>query len=133
MALKPIGESDSGQPAEATPANRPLFIDFDLYTEGDFEYKKELGALLIGNVKELRHALPQAVRCHDAASFDRTCHKIKVTLSMLQDPELNQIVEELRGEASNPVKDKAYVSRADRFQEVCDMIVMSLTREISGA
>lgn len=74
---------------------RPLHINFELYTEGDQEYKKELTSLLIANVRELQKALPEAIQQHNHGLFHDTCHKVKVTLSMLEDEELNRIVEEL--------------------------------------
>jgi hypothetical protein len=86
----------------ATP--RPLYINFDYYTEGDPEYKKELSALLAGNISELKQDLQRAIADGAPDIFFKATHKAKVVLSMLDDQEFIGITRALENELGNPSK-----------------------------
>lgn len=111
---------------------RPVALALDLYTEGDEEYKKELAALMINNVREMRDGLLDAVYCNDPVRFDKVCHKVKVTLSILNDAELNSIIEALRGDMRAGRKGNDGLVRGGRFMELCDLIIASLGKETGG-
>ena len=71
---------------------RPLSIDFNLYTEGDQDFKKELIYLMIDNI----HELQRSILCDAPEAFLSVCHKVKVTIAMLSDNELTDVVNELK-------------------------------------
>ncbi|SKC54417.1 hypothetical protein [Ohtaekwangia koreensis] len=77
-------------------ARRPLFIDFDAYTDGDPEFKKEITDLMIDNLQEMQQVLQIASKQNDLALFQKVCHKIKATLDMLEDKELLEVVAQLK-------------------------------------
>jgi hypothetical protein len=87
--------------AVANEPVRRLAIDFDLYTDGDPEFKSELTVLMLDNIKELQQALSEAGKINDAEIFRKTCHKIKPTLSMIDDAEFNDIIEVLKCQIHN--------------------------------
>jgi hypothetical protein len=85
----------------ASQSARKLSIDFDLYTDGDPEFKSELIVLMLDNIKELQQSLNNAKENNDAEIFRKTCHKIKPTLSMIDDAEFNDIIEVLKCQINN--------------------------------
>jgi hypothetical protein len=107
-------------------SNRPLFINFDQYTDGDNEFKKELIHLMIDNLKEIQHALKEATRNNDLEIFEKTCHKIKPTLSMLEDKDFIESIQFIKAQFSN-TKDKEQSTSA--FSTACDQIIRSLEKE----
>jgi hypothetical protein len=104
-----------------TANGRPLFIDFDEYTDGDAEFKKELVVSMVSNLQELQQVLPEALQNNDVALFNKLCHKIKVTLEMLKDEELLETIEQLK----TNIKDSLKVRALDR---ICADIIKSLNR-----
>jgi hypothetical protein len=80
---------------------RKLSIDFDLYTDGDLEFKSELTLLMLDNVRELQQSLSEAIKANDSEIFRKTCHKVKPTLSIIDDAEFNDIIEVLKCQIDN--------------------------------
>jgi hypothetical protein len=80
---------------------RKLSIDFDLYTDGDLEFKNELTLLMLDNIKELQQSLSEAAKANDSEIFRKVCHKVKPTLSMIDDAEFNDIIEVLKCQINN--------------------------------
>lgn len=81
--------------------DRPLFVDFDKYTDGDSDFKKELVVLMIDNIHELIGSLKSVE--DDLQPFLKTIHKIKPTIEMLDDPEFNEKIAGVKSEPGNQV------------------------------
>jgi hypothetical protein len=110
-----------------TPNNcRPLSIDFDLYTDGDLEFKKELVVLMIDNLRELQQSLKAADQQNNLDIFRKTCHKIKPTISMLDDQDLNVNIDEMYADFSNVVTRQ---ERNATLHSLCAGIIQSLEKE----
>lgn len=101
-------------------SGRPLFIDFDTYTDGDNEFKMELIELMIDNLHELQALL--RTQNVDAHLFHKVCHKIKPTLDMLADKELLDTVEQLKVMITDP-------ARLTFLDKLCVDIIESLKKE----
>lgn len=108
-------------------SNRRLFIDFDTYTDGDNEFKIELIASMIDNMKELSTSVVESVQQEEPSLFDKTCHKIKPTLTMLEDQELHEIISQAKMQLSEK---KDMESALRNITEICDQIIKSLEQEI---
>ena len=80
---------------------RALFIDFSLYTDDDPDFKEELIGLMIENLQELKQAYAQSVDQRDPKIFQKACHKVKPTLSMLADRDLDAVVEDLKNQGAD--------------------------------
>jgi hypothetical protein len=104
-----------------TANGRPLFIDFDEYTDGDAEFKKELIVSMISNLRELQQVLPEVLQNKDVLLFNKVCHKIKVTLEMLKDEELLETIEHLKTKIDDDLKARA-------LDKICGDIIKSLNR-----
>jgi hypothetical protein len=104
--------------------NRPLFINFDLHTDGDNDFKKELIVLMIENLRELIWAQERAHRQNDLSFFLKACHKMKSTLAMLDDNELQLVIKELSDPALN--LDGQKPARISKFNQLCEAIIKSL-------
>ncbi len=105
-----------------SPQVRPLFIDFDVYTDGDDEFKKELVTLIIENLFELQRTLRLVSKTNDLQLFHKVCHKIKAALDMLQDQELFDTVAQLK----LTITDSSLIALLDRL---CSDTIESLRRE----
>jgi response regulator RpfG family c-di-GMP phosphodiesterase len=77
-------------------SRRPLFVNFDLYTQGDADYKKELISLLIDNLDELQRSISNASSQDGLKTLNHVFHKIKIAISILNDPELTRVLEEVK-------------------------------------
>lgn len=106
--------------------NRPLFINFDLYTDGDADFKKELIYLMIDNLKEVQSSLVEATQKNKLDIFEKTCHKIKPTLSMLEDNELMASIEVIKSHFANNEEKTSWVAS---FTTACNQIIKSLEKE----
>jgi hypothetical protein len=100
---------------------RPLQVDFNQYTDGDNEFKKELIVLMIDNIKELQTSAKAAGQHNDVQIFSKICHKIKPTLSMLEDQELTSSIEAIV-QGVSPEK-------VNLLLVLCSEIIKSLERE----
>ncbi|HEY9005039.1 hypothetical protein [Ohtaekwangia sp.] len=103
----------------STDSYRPLFIDFDAFTDGDPDFKKEITELMIDNLLEMQQVLAVASKQKDDVAFHKVCHKIKATLEMLEDKELLEIVEILKADVS-------HAEQAAQLDRVCRDIIVSL-------
>src|SRR5258708_911369 len=83
---------------------RPLNINFNLYTEGDEKFKSELSYMFIENIRELRGSLHGSIDQQEPDIFFKACHKVKVTLSMLDDKEFIELISELKEQVSAAAK-----------------------------
>jgi hypothetical protein len=101
---------------------RTLFIDFNLYVEDDAEFKEQLVELMIENLQELRETYRIAVEQKDLASFLKACHKVKTTMVMLDDKELNDLVDEIK------IMDPDVI-RFSLLNKLCGEIIASLSSE----
>ena len=110
---------------------RPLYINFDHYTDGDLVYKKELGGLIIDNLREFQRSVPDSLLNDKKESFLKACHKMKVTLDMLEDKEFNKLVDGLQHMVSLGCHDDRFVALSTQLQKICDLVVASLKRELS--
>lgn len=99
--------------------SRSLFIDFDLYTDGDDEFKKELIDSMIDNLVEMQQVLQMASQRNDTKLFQEVCHKIKPTLEMLADVELLDTVGKLKAVVTDP-------AGITLLNKICKGIVQSL-------
>ena len=97
---------------------RPLFIDFDAYTDGDDDFKKELIVLIIDNLRELQQIL--SPNSYDIQVFHKVCHKVKATLVMLDDSEMMETIEQLKIMTNH--------SQLNLLDKICEDIIESLNR-----
>jgi hypothetical protein len=102
---------------------KPLSIDFDQYTDGDAEFKSELVVLMIDNIKELKQSLSESIKVGGPDLFRKTCHKVKPTLSMIDDAEYNDIIEVLKCQVNNQ-------NCISVFNNLSDNILRNLETEI---
>jgi hypothetical protein len=107
-------------------ATKPLAVDFDLHTDGDEEFKRELVALMIDNVNELKDSLRKAISQNNLDSFRETCHKVKPTISILNDKELIDVIEEIKHQIDENKKRDAVAL----FNRLCEYLISGLEEEI---
>jgi hypothetical protein len=110
--------------AVANEQVRKLTIDFDQYTDGDPVFKSELTVLMLDNIKELQLSLGEAMKVNDSEIFRKTCHKVKPTLSMIDDAEFNDIIEVLKCQINNQ-------NCISVFTKISHGILRALEEEIS--
>ena len=101
--------------------SRPLFIDFDKYTDGDSDFKKELVVLMIDNINELIQSLKSAEK--NLEGFQKTVHKIKPTIEMLEDSEFNETIARVKSESNKQ-------DAISALGKICGGIIKSLEKAI---
>lgn len=102
--------------------NRPLFIDFDQYTDGDDDFKKELVKLMVDNIRELKEALETAEQ--DVQFFQRVSHKTKPTIEMLNDKAFEDLIAQVKtAEDMRPA--------IAELRVICAQIMKSLERIVA--
>lgn len=104
---------------------RPLFINFNSYTEGDPDFKNELISLLIENIKELQ----QSLMCHAPNAtkiFPGIYHKVKSTIGMLSDQDLSDALEEYKSLLGSSQKDEVFQRKQNYLNELCERVIESL-------
>lgn len=75
---------------------RRLGVDFDLYTEGDPDFKREFVSLLLKNLEELKTALTMALQAKDAGVYSKAVHKVRTSIFILGDSEFSSLIDELK-------------------------------------
>jgi CheY-like chemotaxis protein len=109
---------------------RDLFIDFNSYTDGDDEFKRELIMLMIDNIQDLQNSVKQSHFRHDAQLFDKILHKVKPTLSMLDDNEVTEILAQLQ---TAGLEEQPCQEIAERSFQILGQIATALQDEADAA
>ena len=115
-----------GKVSHTSSSSRPLFVDFKLHADNDPDFKLELIELMISNLLELKNAFKTSRTENNPELYDRVCHKVKVSLALLNDLEFTDTVEALKDPGINQ-------TRIDLFDKLCDEIVKSLKEEKNHA
>jgi CheY-like chemotaxis protein len=120
----------SGDPADM----RPLFIDFDLYTDGDDAFKLEFTQLMIDNLYELQEGIQDSLRLNDGKPFSLKYHKVAATIEMLSDAELTEHLNMLSNHFKDiqPLSPDSLQAKAQSLLCLLPMIIRSLTLEIAA-
>jgi hypothetical protein len=105
---------------------KPLNIDFNLYTDGDEEFKQELVVLMIENLQELQGSLQATIKENKVDILSVCTHKIKVTLAMIDDKDVNQLIEEIKTEFSDVPKRNDNIRALDYL---CSCIIRTLSKD----
>jgi DNA replicative helicase MCM subunit Mcm2 (Cdc46/Mcm family) len=111
-----IGEIKGSQ------GKRQLHVDFDSYTDNDPDFRKELIDHMVENIRELISAHQISAQQKDATLFLKVRHKVKTTLVMLDDKELDILVDNVNGSVINEPKGPS-------LEELCTEIINSLLSE----
>ena len=122
LKLKIDTYTHHGSTQPAASSFRPLFIDFKLHADNDPDFKLELIELIIGNLQELKSGFEAAQKENNPDIYKRVCHKVKVSLTILNDQEFTDTIEELK----KPMPAQAKINL---FNRLCDDIVQSLQEE----
>jgi CheY-like chemotaxis protein len=126
-----------GRPQTSSSNNvgdrRPLRIDFQLHTDGDAVFKAELVQLLMENIAELRQALATALTKNDTQTYLKTCHKVYTAVSMINDNEFQQVVDNIRHTMRQPINpnDQQLIADGKTLDIIGDAITRSLEIELN--
>jgi hypothetical protein len=108
---------------------RPVQINFELYIDSrDAKFKLELVQLMISNVEELKETSRHAWTNRDIAFYNSSTHKTKSTATLLDDPEFNNAIEEVRNQLSSN-SEAPHDHVLNHLHAICDSIVTSLEHE----
>jgi hypothetical protein len=111
-----------------TAIHRPLSIDFNSYTDGDPDFKRELISHLISNIKELQQALPD-LDPNTSINFIQVLHKVKTTVMMLEDKEFTETLEEIRSSVISRQPFEFIKRKLNVLSVLCDQLIESLSAE----
>jgi CheY-like chemotaxis protein len=108
------------------PGSRKLSIDFDVYTQGDIEFKHELISLMIQNLMELDEAMQRGGIQNNPDLFSKSIHKVSPTIGMINDQEFSTVVEILK---ETEINSEAFDARREQFHSLCQSIIQGLENE----
>ena len=135
FATKPIDPDDLQgkiiryiQESDIKSTARALHIDFDIYTDGDDEFKQELGGLMITNLYDLQASFDRALNAQNIDILHLVLHKVKPTLSMLNDPEMNVLAEVLK---TIDLKDPQFMVVKSEMQSLVDGMIRAIETELN--
>ena len=113
---------------------RPLFIDFDQYTDGDPIFKLEFTQLMIDNLHELQQGIHDSLCTNDGKPFSLKYHKVAATVEMLNDAELIETLNMLRDhfKAIRPLPQDHLQVKSESLHGLLSMIIRSLSLEIAA-
>lgn len=74
---------------------RPLRIRFEVFTNGNAEFKIELTGLMIRNIRELQLSIYKSFYNNDDVFFKKGFHKAKSTITLIDDTEFTRELESL--------------------------------------
>jgi len=112
--------------------HRPLTIDFNLYTNGDPDFKQELISHLIENVREVKRALPDYDQAA-SVNFLKVYHKVKATVAMLNDAEFTEMLEEIKSFIISSQPLEFFKRKLKSLSYLCDQLVESLVAESNAS
>jgi len=104
---------------------RPLYINFNLYTDGDRNFEKELRTHLIGNINELQQSLSNIAQ-NASKAFLNVLHKVKSTTGMLCDREFSDTLEEVRAMSISGQEGDLFQKKVSQLSWLCNQVVNSL-------
>lgn len=105
-------------------SKRALSIDFAQFSDNDPAFKARLIDLMIENLAELEEGYYQTVNSKDPTFLLKAYHKVKTTLTMLDDKELDAVVEDLKDPGIGP-------AAISRYKRISAEITSSLLAEKS--
>jgi len=111
-----------------TSTTRPLYIQFDNYTDGNPDYKLELINLISANIKELQQAVHNAYHLKQFHAYQNVAHKVKSSILLLNDPELTTLYEEVKTIFKSMDSDPG-IERVNRFIKLLAETLKSLEME----
>lgn len=112
-------------------STRPLNIKFELYSDSDADFKLELVELMINNLRELQRSFYRAFYSSDPTIFQRICHKVKSTLTLLDDEEFMHTVERLKNALTNGENTTMLAAKALDFNLITESFCKTLHMEVS--
>ena len=104
---------------------RRLSIDFEIYTDGNSEFKQELVLLMIQNLHELDQALESGA--HQQDHLKKTIHKMAATISMINDPELMAILPFMK---QTDIDGNMLQVELNQFRVHCNEVIKCLEYEL---
>lgn len=105
-------------------------INFDLYTDGDREFKRKLVNLMIENMRELQEACSRAQEQQDDQVFRKASHKANPTLAIIDDAEFDRAIEELKQLLGDKGNDALLDDKISGFDGQCKSIIEFLEKEL---
>jgi CheY-like chemotaxis protein len=113
----------------AEPVQHRINIDLDLYTDGDEALKYELVTHMIANLEELSQSIKQIESHEDVEKLNGILHKIKPTICMVDDSELNETLMHFKmSDATNHCRKDL----SSRLLNALENVISALQRELTA-
>jgi hypothetical protein len=110
---------------------KPWSENFNLYSEGNADLRRELTEMLSKNISELQNAVLHLYHPEGADHYKRILHKITTTLSFLGDTEFENVVHQipiaLRSADENKLKELI-----EQFHHLSARLLEGLNEELNG-
>lgn len=112
--------------------HRPLSIDFNVYTDGNPDFKQELISHMIDNVRELQCTLVDLGQ-NAIADFLQVLHKVKATVTMLNDSEFTEALEDIKSFVISSQPLEFLHRKVKSFNRLCNQLIASLAAEAKAS
>jgi|GEM_PF-4664982 len=98
------------------------------YTAGDLAHEAELKLLFVQNLEELEKEVAQLTRQSNTNGFRACLHKCKTTLQFIDDPYLNQLLEQIQTAIHVSSYQQLPADLHQLFSATCDDLIRDLQR-----
>jgi CheY-like chemotaxis protein len=111
----------------AVQPEQPVLVRFDLFGESDHSFRVELVSLMVKNLRELQLASYKAFYSDDKHVLVTALHKVKSTVTLLNDRSYSAVLDELRESFPAGGRDEALQQKIRQFNDCTETIIRSLS------
>jgi len=106
-------------------------LDLFAYTKGDPEVERELGQMLLNNLRELHEAIQSSISKQDVALFRTAYHKCKPTIMLIGNTTFENLVKDISCVLENdPTASQQLEQLQNEFVEWLNNISQAVKRTV---
>jgi CheY-like chemotaxis protein len=111
---------------------RPVYINFDMFGENDQAFRSQLVSLMVINLRELQFASYRAFYSYDKHALLASLHKVKSTITILNDRELLNLIEDVKESFVSNEKKEVVQSKIRKLNEFIEGLIRVLEKPLDA-
>ena len=110
------------------PSDVPVNINFDMFGTSDYSFRSQLVALMVANLRELQYSSYRAYYSFDKHALLASLHKVKSTITLLNDRQLVSLIEDVKGSFLSNEKKEVTQMKITKLNEFIEGIIRALKK-----